>query len=432
MGCAASVPANEEETDPFLRDKLLNDAVEQSMQLNRVNDKTQFKLLLLGAGESGKSTVLKQLRLLHKGGFNQEERAQYAQVIWADVIQSMKTLIVNARRLGIPLTCDQPNSSLSRYKQIVLQINALDQIDTGAAGGESFLNDYVMKYGENNRAKRRLNSTGIASQNIWDEIPAEENSMDPDPTVYEDLNKTSNDSQFTRLEVAEAIDQLWKYDSGIQMCYKRSNEFQLESSTTYYFENIFKFSNPLYLCSDMDILKGRIKTTGITETDFNIKKFKFKVLDAGGQRSERKKWIHCFENITAVLFVLAISEYDQTLFEDEKVNRIHEAIILFDSLCNSRWFKNTPFILFLNKIDIFEAKLYKSPLKNYFPDYNGKPTDVDEAIKFFEVNFLKLNRSNKPIYVHRTCATDTKSMKFVLSAVTDLVVQLSLKKSGII
>ena len=120
------------------------------------------------------------------------------------------------------------------------------------------------------------------------------------------------------------------------------------------------------------------------------------------------------------------------LFEDEKVNRMHESIILFDSLCNSKWFLNTPFILFLNKIDLFESKLSKSPLRKYFPDYTGKATDLDEAVKFFEKIFLNLNATKKPIYVHRTCATDSKSMKFVLSAVTDLIVQQNLMKSGII
>jgi hypothetical protein len=40
------------------------------------------------------------------------------------------------------------------------------------------------------------------------------------------------------------------------------------------------------------------------------------MFDVGGQRSERKKWIHCFENVTAVLFVVAISGYDQCLAED--------------------------------------------------------------------------------------------------------------------
>jgi len=37
----------------------------------------------------------------------------------------------------------------------------------------------------------------------------------------------------------------------------------------------------------------------------------------GGQRSERKKWIHCFENVTSIIFLLALSEYDQILFESE-------------------------------------------------------------------------------------------------------------------
>lgn len=43
------------------------------------------------------------------------------------------------------------------------------------------------------------------------------------------------------------------------------------------------------------------------------------MFDVGGQRSERKKWIHCFESVTAIIFLVAISEYDQTLIEDESV-----------------------------------------------------------------------------------------------------------------
>ena len=39
----------------------------------------------------------------------------------------------------------------------------------------------------------------------------------------------------------------------------------------------------------------------------------------GGQRSERRKWIHCFENVTSVMFLVAISEYDQLLVEADEV-----------------------------------------------------------------------------------------------------------------
>lgn len=43
----------------------------------------------------------------------------------------------------------------------------------------------------------------------------------------------------------------------------------------------------------------------------------YRMVDVGGQRSERRKWIHCFENVTSIIFLVALSEYDQILFESE-------------------------------------------------------------------------------------------------------------------
>lgn len=60
------------------------------------------------------------------------------------------------------------------------------------------------------------------------------------------------------------------------------------------------------------------------------------LFDVGGQRSERKKWIHCFEAVTSIIFCVAISEYDQVLLEDGTQNRLEESIVLFDSIVNSR------------------------------------------------------------------------------------------------
>ena len=94
----------------------------------------------------------------------------------------------------------------------------------------------------------------------------------------------------------------------------------------------------------------------IVEEHFLIDDVQFVMFDVGGQRNERKKWIHCFEGVTAVIFVAAISEYDQVLFEDKTQNRMIEAIALFREVCNLKWFKDTAMILFLNKRDLFEAK----------------------------------------------------------------------------
>lgn len=91
----------------------------------------------------------------------------------------------------------------------------------------------------------------------------------------------------------------------------------------------------------------------------------------GGQRSERKKWIHCFSGVTAVLFCCAMSEYDLKLYEDETVNRMDESLKLFEEICNSKWFLETAVILFLNKSDIFREKITKTDLSVCFPNYKG-------------------------------------------------------------
>ncbi|KAJ1552421.1 guanine nucleotide-binding protein subunit alpha, partial [Nowakowskiella sp. JEL0078] len=76
---------------------------------------------------------------------------------------------------------------------------------------------------------------------------------------------------------------------------------------------------PDFVPTDQDVLRSRVKTTGITETTFHIGELNYRLFDVGGQRSERKKWIHCFENVTCIVFLVAISEYDQVLVEDETV-----------------------------------------------------------------------------------------------------------------
>jgi guanine nucleotide-binding protein subunit alpha len=461
MGCTTSTPANKEinynqlnnndnrqiqtkQPDMDKLQRMQDNRLEKMMQQGKANKKNQVKMLLLGAGESGKSTVLKQMRLLHLGGFTPQEKIQYKNIIWADTVASMQTLIIQARNLGIHLESDDPNSELFSFKQKILNYKPLESIDTPAAGGAAFLKDYLVKYSERSATDRRNKSSGKADAGWLDDGSLTDSTLvstnllddykETDELLKDYIGDTTNgvvSNTVSKKDIADAIEKLWKYESGIKQCFNKSNLFQLEGSSSYFFEQVHNYADDDYVCTDDDILKGRIKTTGITETNFNINGIKFKILDAGGQRSERKKWIHCFQDITCACFVLAVSEYDQMLFEDERVNRMYEAIMLFDSLVNSKWFANTPFILFLNKVDLLKDKVRKSPVRKYFPDYDGKSNDAEDALKYFEKLFLSLNKSKRPIYVHRTCATDTESMKFILTAVTDMVIQQNLKKSGL-
>ncbi len=126
------------------------------------------------------------------------------------------------------------------------------------------------------------------------------------------------DSDTMPRDVVDALKSLWR-DNGVREAVRRSREFQLNDSAVYYFNSLDRMSAPGYLPTDQDILRSRVKTTGITETTFKVGELTYKLFDVGGQRSERKKWIHCFENVTALVFLVSLSEYDQMLYEDESV-----------------------------------------------------------------------------------------------------------------
>ncbi|XP_046781773.1 guanine nucleotide-binding protein G(o) subunit alpha-like [Gallus gallus] len=128
----------------------------------------------------------------------------------------------------------------------------------------------------------------------------------------------------------------------------------------------------------------------------------------------------------------AITSISETGGDDERrQNRMHESLKLFDSICNNKWFTDTSIILFLNKKDIFEEKIKKSPLTICFPEYTG-PSSFTEAVAYIQAQYESKNKSpNKEIYTHITCATDTNNIQFVFDAVTDVIIANNLRGCGL-
>jgi len=318
-------------------------------------DRQVNKLLLLGAGESGKSTILKQFITIYGKGFSDEDRKGYRSIVENNIITAIKTLC---------------------------------------------------KYSEKFGPIRKENTKSLIAV---DEIKFEEK-LSP--------------------QLAMQIEILWR-DPGIQQTYNARSNFQLNDSAAYFLSKVREVTNEAYIPSSADVLRARIRTTGIVEYDFAVDGNKFKVFDVGGQRNERKKWIHCFENVTAVLFIAALSEYDQVLFEDQNTNRMVEALNLFDQICNSRWFSNTSIILFLNKRDLFAEKITKVPLKKLFPEYSGG-SSYEEGVRFIQLQFeIRNKNSKKKVYTHLTCATDTDNVAAVFNAVKDIIIRQSLDEAGL-
>lgn len=260
-------------------------------------------------------------------------------------------------------------------------------------------------------------------------IPFERESARAYASLIEDLNPdTDGESAFRDLQTKEALHTLWA-DAGVQKAVSKGHEFALNDNMHYYFQNLDRLFDSEWVPTDQDILHARLRTTGITETFFDLKEMTFRMMDVGGQRSERKKWIHCFEGVQCLLFLAALSGYDQSLIEDVNANQMHEALMLFESLINGEWFRDKPIILFLNKIDLFREKLPKSPIRTHFPDYQGNEGDEKAATEYFANKFRSINKNaNREIYIHFTTATDTNLLKTTMQSVQDILIQKQLNK----
>jgi len=366
MGICSSGPALTDEQikrrkNDKIREKWINDTLE-----TRKNNETQaIKLLFLGAGESGKTTMLKQMKIIHTSGFSQEERVQYITLVHQNIIASTKQLCKMSEEFS-QLPERQASAYARELKDDVRKVKALGSLDK----------------------------------------------------LTEPL--------------AQSIDRIWN-DQGIKYTYSFRSSYQLNDSTEYFYQRLREVVQPDYVPTEQDILRARIRTTGIVEHVFNIKENEFRMFDVGGQRNARKKWIHCFVNVTSVIFVAALSAYDQVLYEDNTTNRMHEALNLFEDICCSRWFLSTPMILFLNKKDLFKEKIGPNgpSLKVAFPFYTGA-NEYRPCCQFIKQEFRDRNRNpERKVYVHFTNATDTKTFEKVFTDVQSIVLRLHLIDVGL-
>ncbi|KAJ3188929.1 guanine nucleotide-binding protein subunit alpha [Gaertneriomyces sp. JEL0708] len=336
-------------------------AIDRQMREEAKAQEKAFKLLLLGAGESGKSTVLKQFKLIHGVPFTETERLSYRPAILGNLMSSARALIGAMGKLGIAYS------------------------DPSSAAKAATIMASPPSFGEGEK------------------VPA---------------------------HVLAALKGLWK-DEGIKACFARSSEFQLIDSCEYYMNQVERVCQDNYVPDDNDILHARVMTTTITENRFLINGITFRIFDVGGQRSERKKWAPYFDDVHSIIFLAAISAYDQKCFEDDTTNRMLESLNLFDSICNHPLFRKTSIILFLNKIDLFKYKIKRIPVKDHFPEYTG-PEKFEAASEFFAHKFVQLNRTpDKKMYIHFTWATDTSQIKTVFATVNAIILRDNLNASGL-
>ncbi|XP_072324485.1 guanine nucleotide binding protein (G protein), alpha activating activity polypeptide, olfactory type 2 isoform X1 [Scyliorhinus torazame] len=365
-----------EEKEAEREAKKVSKYIDKILKEQKREYKQTHRLLLLGAGESGKSTIVKQMRILHVNGFNAEEKKLKVQDIRKNIKDAIVTIVSAMSTLIPPVQLANPEHQFR-----------LDYIKTLVHLSDF---EYTQEFFDHAKA-------------LWD-------------------------------------------DEGIKACFERSNEYQLIDCAQYFLDRIDQVRQNDYSPSDQDLLRCRVLTSGIFETRFQVDKVNFHMFDVGGQRDERRKWIQCFNDVTAIIFVVASSSYNMVIREDNNTNRLREALDLFKSIWNNRWLRTISVILFLNKQDLLAEKVLagKSKIEDYFPEYiryttpddatpePGEDTRVTRAKYFVRDEFLRISTASGDgrhyCYPHFTCAVDTENIRRVFNDCRDIIQRMHLRQ----
>nr|CAG4715349.1 unnamed protein product [Naegleria fowleri] len=315
------------------------------------------KILLLGAGDSGKSTIFKQLQRIYNNGFPVEERILKKNVIYENVLRNMMSLIKATHTFQIPIENEDNRERAGKIDQLSSKVL-------------------------------------LSIERVWSS------------------------------ELGLVITKLWE-DPGVQRTFQKRSAFQIEDSAQYYFDNLERICEENYIPTEEDIVRARMKTTGLIEQKFVSHNTEFVMIDVGGQRNERKKWIHHFEGVDVVLFVTSMSEFDQKCYEDDQTNRMKESLQLFEDHINSRWFTNAQVYLLFNKYDLFEQKINAGVrLQDTFETYTGEK-DPNIARDFIINLFTSKDINSKLVNVSCVTALDLAELGKQIEAMIQTIISRS-------
>ncbi|KAG0369024.1 guanine nucleotide-binding protein subunit alpha [Gamsiella multidivaricata] len=357
--------------------KAVSDAIDKCLRAEKERQHKDggIKLLILGPSETGKTTVLKQLKLLYGTRGLDAERQTYRRVVYLNVMRAIQAIVVGLKLANIEL--EKPEN--------VDHLEVLSRL-------EPTLKRYsISELGYTNPAIPRKITDAKAETDMF-------------------------------AEMVPAIKALWS-DAGIQTTFTTCTQLNIQDSAKYFLDAVDRIADPEYVPTDDDILQARVRTLVVSEHIFNIDNVAYRIFDVGGQKSLRKYWAPYFDDVNAIIFMAALSAYDQPCEDDPGLNRLQECMLLFNEIANHKLFALTSMILFLNKIDIFQRKLEAGSLvSTHFPEYRG-PNDYFSTTVFFQYRFLQQCKDLQK--------QDTNQMRVIVVAVNAIVQRLNLRSSGL-
>ncbi|KAG9486790.1 hypothetical protein GDO78_006927 [Eleutherodactylus coqui] len=350
----------------------INAEIERQLRRDKRDARRELKLLLLGTGESGKSTFIKQMRIIHGSGYTDEDRRGFTKLVYQNIFTAMQSMIRAMDTLRIQYSSEQNMENALLIREVeVDKVNSLDRKQVEAI------------------------------KKLWE-----------DPGIQEcyDRRREYQLSDSTKYYISD-IDRV----SVQGYVPTQQDVLRVRVPTTGIIEYPFILQNiifrimfqpwPVKLISAFLKDSPHVATAVFHNTPYNVH---------GTPGPQKPGWR-----------TVGLREYTE--------NRMEESKALFRTIISYPWFQYSSVILFLNKTDLLEEKILFSHLIDYFPEFPGPKQDAKSAREFILKLYQDQNPyKEKVIYPQFTCATDTENIRFVFAAVKDTILQLNLKEFNLV
>ncbi|KAJ7628582.1 heterotrimeric G protein alpha subunit [Roridomyces roridus] len=438
----------------------ISDNIDEDIKRDRAlqrKARKELRILLLGQGESGKSTTLKNFRMQYARDAWEHERAGWRAVVQLNIIRSIITIleIIEAEMSGnTPLEDDDAPRRFSdsaadvftdNHRLLMIRLAPLRGVEMDlkrrlGAGAEPVHPSLPMAATPFDDpaplpSPKRHNEFFVRS---WtDAIDSNNSQGSPE---YADLDS----STITFMTCKDDMQALWQ-DPAVQLSLDR-RKVRLADTAGFFLNDLDRIATRAYTATDDDIVRARLRTVGIQEYLLRISdglslrgegSSIWKLYDVGGCRTARAAWLPFFENTDVIIFLCPVSCFDERLDEDSRVNRLEDSTLLWRSICSSKLLTRTQLILFLNKCDLLKRKLKRGiKVKTYLPSYGDRPNEVMPVVKYLREKYKEIQKQHSPeprvSYIYTTTVTDTTATAKTLHSIRDRVLRENLVTSNLV
>ncbi|CAN5973097.1 unnamed protein product [Sphagnum jensenii] len=349
---------------------------------NYLDQSKVHKLLLLGHEGSGRSTIFKQAKILYNNGFTKEEKADFKSLIQANIFKYMSILLEARERF------EEDEDDMAEIRVFTW-----------------------------NEKKERKSMSSRKGKSVFAIEPRLKQASDRflEKMAAESLESRFPSSLYTQ-EFAQIVEELWN-NPAIKAVYERRAElYSLPTVANYYLDRVVEVSKTEYEPTENDILQaeGLSQGSGLVQIEFDLDDKvsnsgpwedcespsafgRYQLIRVGGKSCDRQKWLEMFEDIGVIIFCVALSDYDG-LWPDSSgtlCNKMMQTRDLFESILKYPCFRDTPFVLLLNKNDVFEDKIFRGiPLtacewfSDFSPIYTGN--QAQQAYQYIAHRYKEL------------------------------------------